>query len=130
VEDPGVEIVKKSSCGVGNATMGEYCNEVAGVNGKVKWTGVQASNILDENWKQKKTPYKNNPDVSLVVIEMKKITKKGNEKTAVLGYAVNQRRQTLLLWNYLSHMVMIRKLGRTNFSIKGVKDDLQKRSRP
>lgn len=90
-EDPGVEIVKKSSCRVGNATMEEYCNEVAGVNGKVKWSGVKASNIPDENWKQKKNPYKNNPDVSLVVIEMQKITKKGNEKTALLGYAVNTK---------------------------------------
>lgn len=91
VEDPGIEIVKKSSCGVGNATMEEYCNEVVGVNGQVKWTGVRASAIPDENWKQKKNPYKNNPDVSLVVVEMKKVTKKGNEKTAVLGYAVNTK---------------------------------------
>ena len=91
VEDPGVEIVKKSSCGFGNATMEEYCNEVAGVNGKVKWSGVKASTIPEENWKQKKNPYKNNPDVSLVVIEMKKVTKKGIEKTALLGYAVNTK---------------------------------------
>ena len=91
VEDPGIEIVKKSSCGFGNATMEDYCNEVAGVNGQVKWSGVKASTIPEKNWKQKKNPYKNNPDVSLVVIEMKKVTKKGNEKTAVLGYAVNTK---------------------------------------
>lgn len=91
VEDPAVEIVKKSGCGFGNATMEEYCNQVAGVNGQVKWSGVKASTIPEEYWKQKKNPYKNNPDVSLVVIEMKKVTKKGNEKTAVLGYAVNTK---------------------------------------
>jgi hypothetical protein len=91
VEDPGIEIVKKSSCGFGNATMEDYCNEVAGVNGQVKWSGVKASTIPEENWKPMKNPYKNNPDVSLVVIEMKKVTKKGNEKTAVLGYAVNTK---------------------------------------
>jgi len=90
-EDPGIEIVKKSSCGFGNATMEEYCNEVVGVNGQVKWSGVKASTIPGENWRQKKNPYKNSPDVSLVVIEMKKVTKKGNEKTAVLGYAVNTK---------------------------------------
>lgn len=90
-EDPGIEIVKKSSCGFGNATMEDYCNEVAGVNGHVKWSGVKASTIPEENWNQKINPYKNNPDVSLVVIEMKKVTKKGNEKTAVLGYAVNTK---------------------------------------
>jgi hypothetical protein len=57
----------------------------------VKWTGVKASTIPDENWKQKKNPYKNNSDISFVVIEMEKVTKKGNEKTAVLGYAVNTK---------------------------------------
>jgi hypothetical protein len=46
-------------------------------NGQVNWTGVKASAIPEENWKGKKNPYKNNPDISLVVIKMKKVTKKG-----------------------------------------------------
>jgi hypothetical protein len=80
--------------------MEEYCNEVVGVNGKVKWTGVRASAIPDENWKEKKNPYRNNPDIGLVVIEMKKMTKKGNEKRAVLGYAVNTKMKVFELFQF------------------------------
>jgi hypothetical protein len=70
-----------------------------GVNGQVKWTGMEASSISDENWKDKINPYKNNPDISLVV-EMEKTTKKGSEKKATLGYAVNTKMKVFELFQF------------------------------
>jgi hypothetical protein len=100
LEDPAVEILKKSSCGIGNATIEDYCNQVVGVNGQVKWIGMKASSISDENWKDKINPYKNNPDISLVFVEMKKMTKKGSEKKATLGYAVNTKTRVFELFQF------------------------------
>ena len=60
---------------------------VAGPNGDLKWSSFKASNADFKG----KNPYKDNPDVNIVQVDIKKVLDNGREKKVRIQFTVNTR---------------------------------------
>ena len=85
-EDRAIEIVKKGDGGAFK-TVDNLMKQVAGPNGDLKWSSFKSSNA---NFKGN-NPYKDNPDVSIVQVDIKKVLDNGREKKVRIQFTVNTR---------------------------------------
>jgi hypothetical protein len=86
-EDPAIGIVKKGDGGVFK-TVDNLLKQVAGPNGDLKWSSFKASKAVFKNGNN---PYKDNPDVSIVQVDIRKVLDDGKEKKVQIQFTVNTK---------------------------------------
>jgi hypothetical protein len=100
LEDPAIGIIKRADAGVFK-TVDNLMKQIAGPNGDVKWSSFKASKLQDEAFRPNgKNPFKNNPDVSIVQVDVKKVLTDEKEKKVLMQFAVNTKTEAYQIFGF------------------------------